>query len=307
AAPVSALRDRPLYGAPRRPFGGALAAAPAPAVIAELKRASPSRGTIRSGYDVAELAHGYARGGATARSVLTDGPFFGGALDDLALAREASRLPCLRKDFLIDPYQVEEARAWGADAVLLIVAAVDPETGAVLLAAAREARLDVLVEVHDEAELAWAAAAGATLIGINNRDLGSFAVTLATTERLAPRAPAGALVVAEVCIRARAIADAVPATPLVGVFVDAPRVRVEEIAAVVGLAALQFHGDEDSAYCAGWPWRTIKALRARPGADLAHEGARYATDYLLIDSYELGHAGGTGRPLDPAAAAGLPA
>ncbi|TMA50567.1 MAG: phosphoribosylanthranilate isomerase [Deltaproteobacteria bacterium] len=107
--------------------------------------------------------------------------------------------------------------------------------------------------------------------------------------------------------RARAIADAVPATPLVGVFVDAPRVRVEEIAAVVGLAALQFHGDEDSAYCAGWPWRTIKALRARPGADLAHEGARYATDYLLIDSYELGRAGGTGRPLDPAAATGLPA
>src|SRR6266550_8645040 len=85
------------------------------------------------------------------------------------------------------------------------------------------------------------------------------------------------------------------------------RVRVEEIAAVVGLAALQFHGDEDSAYCAGWPWRTIKALRARPGADLAHEGARYATDYLLIDSYELGRAGGTGRPLDPAAATGLPA
>ena len=123
---------------------------------------------------------------------------------DLALAREASRLPCLRKDFLIDPYQVEEARAWGADAVLLIVAAVDPETGAVLLAAAREARLDVLVEVHDEAELAWAAAAGATLIGINNRDLGSFAVTLATTERLAPRAPAGALVVAESGIRSPA-------------------------------------------------------------------------------------------------------
>jgi len=204
AAPVSALRDRPLYGAPRRPFGAALAAAPAPAVIAELKRASPSRGTIRSGYDVAELAHGYARGGATALSVLTDGPFFGGALDDLALAREASRLPCLRKDFLIDPYQVEEARAWGADAVLLIVAAVDPETGAVLLAAAREAGLDVLVEVHDEAELAWAAAAGATLIGINNRDLGSFAVTLATTERLAPRAPAGALVVAESGIRSPA-------------------------------------------------------------------------------------------------------
>jgi len=107
--------------------------------------------------------------------------------------------------------------------------------------------------------------------------------------------------------RAREIADAVAATPLVGVFVDAPRARVEEIAAFVGLAALQFHGDEDATYCRGWSRQTIKALRARPGTDLAHEGARYGTDYLLIDSYEPGRPGGTGRPLDPAAAAGLPA
>ena len=107
--------------------------------------------------------------------------------------------------------------------------------------------------------------------------------------------------------QARAIADAVTATPLVGVFVDAPRARVEEIAARVGLAALQFHGDEDATYCTGWGWQTIKALRAQAGTDLAHEGARYPTDYLLIDSYEPGRAGGTGRPLDPAAAAGLPA
>jgi len=204
AAPPSALRDQPLYAVPRRPFSGALAAAPGTAVIAELKRASPSRGMIRGDYDVAELARGYARGGATALSVLTDGPFFGGALEDLALAREVSGLPCLRKDFLVDPYQVEEARAWGADAVLLIVAAVDPAEGKALLAAAREAELDVLVEVHDEAEVEWAAAAGATLIGVNNRDLRSFAVTLATTERLAPLAPAGALVVAESGIRSAA-------------------------------------------------------------------------------------------------------
>jgi indole-3-glycerol phosphate synthase len=204
AAPVSALRDRPLYAAPRRPFRGALAAARAPAVIAELKRASPSRGTIRAAYDVAELARGYARGGATALSVLTDGAFFGGALEDLALAREVSGLPCLRKDFLVDPYQIEEARAWGADAVLLIVAAVDAAEGRALLAAARAAELDVLVEVHDEAEVQWAAAEGATLIGVNNRDLRSFTVTLATTERLAPLAPVGALLVAESGIRSPA-------------------------------------------------------------------------------------------------------
>ena len=204
SAPVSALRNRPLYAAPRRPFSGALAAASAPAVIAELKRASPSRGTIRAEYDVAELARGYACSGAAALSVLTDGPVFGGALEDLALAREASGLPCLRKDFVVDPYQIEEARAWGADAVLLIVAAVDPARGVSLLAAAREAGLDVLVEVHDETELAWAAGAGATLIGINNRDLRSFVVTLATTERLAPLAPAGTLVVAESGIRSAA-------------------------------------------------------------------------------------------------------
>src|SRR5207253_9352756 len=121
---------------------------------------------------------GYARGGAAALSVLTDGPFFGGTLDDLALARETSGLPCLRKDFLIDPYQLEEARAWGADADLLIVAAVDPETGAALLATAREMGLDVLVEVHDEAELAWAPAAGATLSGRHNRAPGSSAAAL---------------------------------------------------------------------------------------------------------------------------------
>src|SRR5262249_9430284 len=195
---------RPLYTAPRRPFRTALAAAPAAAVIAELKRASPSRGTIREPYDVAELAGGYARGGATALSVLTDGPFFGGALEGLALARRVPGLPCRRKDFVVDAYQLEEARAWGADAVLLIVAAVEAAEGRALLAAARAAGLDVLVEVHDEAEVEWAAAAGATLIGINNRDLRSFAVPLATTERLAPLAPAGALVVAESGIRSAA-------------------------------------------------------------------------------------------------------
>jgi len=204
ATPPSALRERPLYAEPRRGFRAALAARPAPAVVAELKRASPSRGEMRRAYDPAAIARGYAAAGAAALSVLTDGPFFGGALEHLVAARAASGLPCLRKDFLIDPYQIDEARAFGADAVLLIVAAVGAGQGADLMAAAAAAGLEVLVEVHTEAELGRAAALGATLIGINNRDLATLAVSLATAERLAPCAPAGALVVAESGLRSAA-------------------------------------------------------------------------------------------------------
>jgi len=204
---VQALRDRPLYAVPRRGLRAALARQAPRGVIAELKRASPSRGTIRADYDVPALARGYAAAGATALSVLTDERFFRGALDHLAEARAAAALPCLRKDFLIDPYQVEEARAWGADAVLLIAAAVAPNDGAALLAAAAESGLDVLVEVHAEAELAWALGAGATLVGINNRDLASFTVSLDTTERLAALVPTDVLVVGESGIRSRADVD----------------------------------------------------------------------------------------------------
>ena len=204
ALSVSALRDRPLYAEPRRGFRAALAARPAPAVIAEMKRASPSRGEIRRAYDPVAIAQGYAAAGAAALSVLTDGPFFGGALEHLVAARTATKLPCLRKDFLVDPYQVDEARAFGADAVLLIVAAVSAGQGAELLAAAGAAGLDVLVEVHTEVEVEHAAALGATLVGVNNRDLVTLDVSLATAERLAPRAPAGALVVAESGLRSAA-------------------------------------------------------------------------------------------------------
>jgi indole-3-glycerol phosphate synthase len=208
AAGVSALRDRPEWAAPRRGFRAALAGRPAPAVIAELKRASPSRGEIRRDFDPVRLARAYAAGGATALSVLTDAPFFRGSLDDLAAARAAVGLPCLRKDFLVDPWQVEEARAWGADAVLLIVAAVRGTLGRELLGAAAEAGLDVLVEVHTEPELAWAREAGATLIGVNNRNLDTLEVRLETTERLlAGRGAgdlAGALLVAESGIRSAA-------------------------------------------------------------------------------------------------------
>jgi indole-3-glycerol phosphate synthase len=207
AAPGSALRARALHAVPRRGFRAALAARPTPAVIAELKRKSPSRGTIRTDYDPSAIARSYAAAGAAALSILTDGPFFGGSLDDLAAARAASGLPCLRKDFVVDSYQVEEARAWGADCVLLIMAAVGDAQARELIAAANAAGLDVLVEVHDAAELERAATLGATLIGINNRDLATFRVALETTERLAAAAPAGALLVAESGLRSAADVD----------------------------------------------------------------------------------------------------
>jgi len=197
ATPRAALRERPLYHEPRRGFRSALAARAAPAVIAELKRASPSRGVIRTHYDPPAHARAYEAAGAAALSVLTDERFFQGHLDHLTTVRGVVSLPCLRKDFLVDPYQVDEARAYGADAVLVIAAAGSAALRSELLAAAREAGLDVLVEVHDERELEWAVAAGATLVGVNNRDLSTFVTALETTERLAPLVPPDALLVAE--------------------------------------------------------------------------------------------------------------
>lgn len=197
AVPPSALRDLPGWHQARRGFRTALAAAPAPAVIAEIKRASPSRGVIRAAFDPPAHARSYAAAGATALSVLTERRWFQGAPEHLEAVRAATSLPLLRKDFLVDPYQVEEARAWGADAVLVIAAGGDAQLRAELLAAAREHGLDALVEVHDAREVAWAAAVGATLVGINNRDLATFHTTLETTERLAPLVPPAAVVVAE--------------------------------------------------------------------------------------------------------------
>jgi indole-3-glycerol phosphate synthase len=185
---------------PTRGFRAALARAPRPRVIAEIKRRSPSRGEIRPDLDPGRLARAYAEAGAAALSVLTDERYFGGRLEHLAEARRAAPLPLLRKDFVLDAYQIDEARLNGADAVLLIAAVFGAgrrERLERLGAHARGLGLDVLVEVHDEAELDDAAAAGADLIGINNRDLRSFATDLAVTERLAPKAPAGALVVSE--------------------------------------------------------------------------------------------------------------
>jgi indole-3-glycerol phosphate synthase len=177
-------------------------AGPEMSIIAEIKRASPSRGTFPVSVDPATLASEYIAGGAAAISVLTNGPFFQGSLDDLDTTAEiahgrARPVPVLRKDFVVDPYQIVEARAYGADAVLLIVAALDDASLAELLAAAAASGMDALVEVHDEREMERATAAGATLVGINNRDLKSFSVDLGVSERLAPLAPEGCVVVAE--------------------------------------------------------------------------------------------------------------
>jgi indole-3-glycerol phosphate synthase len=166
-------------------------------VIAEFKRRSPSAGELRAGADVAEVARAYARAGAAALSVLTEGPHFGGSLDDLRAARAACDLPILRKDFIVDEYQLAEARAAGADAVLLIVAALPEDELAALHTRALELGLDVLVEVHDEDELAIALAADASLIGVNNRDLRDFSVDIGRTSELMRGLSAGVTVVSE--------------------------------------------------------------------------------------------------------------
>jgi indole-3-glycerol phosphate synthase len=184
-------------GDPLRDFRAVLSSSPRPRVIAEIKRRSPSRGEIRAHFDLVECAKGYADGGAAALSVLTDERYFGGHLDFLRAVRRAVPLPLLRKDFIVDRYQVDEARACGADAVLLIAAALAPAELRALRRHAAGVGLDVLVEVHDEAELEAALAAEADLIGINNRDLRSFEVDLGVTERLAGAVPEGVVVVAE--------------------------------------------------------------------------------------------------------------
>ncbi len=181
---------------PVRPFKAALTT-PGLSLVAEHKRRSPSAGTIRDGLPLEQVVSAYERGGAAALSVLTEASQFGGSLDDLRAARAASRLPILRKDFVISAFQLHESLAAGADAILLIVAALRPDELQELHAEAISLGLDALVEVHDRDELETAAALGATLIGINNRDLATLAVDLNTTLELMAHVPRGVAVVSE--------------------------------------------------------------------------------------------------------------
>jgi len=225
--------ERRLGGRPeQRPFGEALVR-PGLSLIAEFKRRSPSAGVIRDGATPAEIARSYEDGGAAALSVLTEGPHFGGSLDDLREARQACALPLLQKDFTVDRYQLYEAAVAGADAVLLIVAALEQESLARLYDEASGLDLDCIVEVHEERELESALAVGADLIGINNRNLDDFSVDVQTTYELIPDVPAGKAVISESGISERATIEELERVGVDAVLIGEVLMRSEDPAAKV--------------------------------------------------------------------------
>ena len=221
---------------PRPSFAAALRT-PSVSVIAEVKRFSPSKGPIRPDLDVGSLVAAYEAGGAAAVSVLTEGDHFGGSLTDLREAAASTRLPLLRKDFTVDPYQVHEARAFGASAVLLIAAILDDRALRDLSALVAELGLDVLLEVHDEREMARALDVEGAAIGINNRDLRTFEVSLETSLRLARLVPAGRLLVSESGIKDRRDLEELASAGIDAVLVGESLLREEAVAAAVSALA----------------------------------------------------------------------
>ena len=236
---AGALRKQAEAASPARDFAAALRRPGEVAVIAEVKRRSPSAGWIRRDLNAPGLASSYAHGGAAAVSVLTDGEHFGGSREDLESARGAVAVPVLRKDFIVDPVQVYEARAMGADAVLLIVRILEDASLEELLAAARGLGMEALVETHDAAELERALAAGATVVGINNRDLSRFETDLAVAERLTPGVPEDVVVVGESGIGGREDVARLGAVGVDAVLVGESLVRsddpVEAVSDLVGV------------------------------------------------------------------------
>lgn len=205
------------------------------ALVAEIKKRSPSKGLIRADFDPRTLARAYEAGGAVCLSVLTDGPSFEGSRQHLADAREATRLPVLRKDFLYDPYQVVEARAWGADCVLLMLPAIDHETAVELENTALQLGMDVLVEVHNDDELKRAAGMRSRLLGINNRDLHTLQTDLATGERLAAAVPGDRVVVGESGLSGRADLDRLAAAGIRSFLVGESLMRAADVEAATRL------------------------------------------------------------------------